>query len=179
MERLDYKALFDELNPGFFQSEGIRNLPEDRVFEEMVLDLHGFSPEALRIDVPEGIAFGWYRGELAPLREAVKEVSSNWPEYFTEKSRVYCAMDGDEVASFCLVDDWGTHFGLRVGAPGCVGTVPRYRRRGIGLRMVQLATGILAREGFDLSWIHYTGVAPWYARLGYETVLRWNARGPV
>ena len=115
----------------------------------------------------------------APLREAVKEVSSNWPEYFTEKSRVYCAMDGDEVASFCLVDDWGTHFGLRVGAPGCVGTVPRYRRRGIGLRMVQLATGILAREGFDLSWIHYTGVAPWYARLGYETVLRWNARGPV
>ena len=64
-----------------------------------------------------------------------------------------------------------------VGAPGCVGTVPACRRKGIGLKMVQNVTAILKRESYDLSCIHYTGVAPWYGKLGYETVLRWNRNG--
>ena len=46
-----------------------------------------------------------------------------------------------------------------------------------GLRMVQLATEELKRMGYDLSYIHYTSVGHWYARLGYETVVRWNRDG--
>ena len=71
----------------------------------------------------------------------------------------------------------GSFRGLKIGGPGCVGTVPEYRRQGIGLRLVQLATGILKDQGYDLSYIHYTAVAPWYAKLGYQTVLKWNGRG--
>ena len=47
------------------------------------------------------------------------------------------------------------------------------------LRMVQLATACLQESGYDLSWIHYTHVGHWYARLGYRTVIRWNAHGVV
>ncbi|MBR5226313.1 MAG: GNAT family N-acetyltransferase, partial [Clostridia bacterium] len=67
--------------------------------------------------------------------------------------------------------------GLRIGAPGCVGTIPAYRRQGIGLKLVQNATAILKQRGYDLSYIHYTGVGHWYARLGYQTILKWNAQG--
>ena len=38
---------------------------------------------------------------------------------------------------------------------------------------------ILKDEGYDLSWIHYTAVGHWYAKLGYETVVRWNCKGIV
>ena len=55
----------------------------------------------------------------------------------------------------------------------------KVRAKGIGLRMVQSATAMLAAEGYDIGYIHYTGVGPWYARLGYRTVLRWNRDGFV
>ena len=35
----------------------------------------------------------------------------------------------------------------------------------------------LKEEGYDLSYIHYTGVAPWYAKLGYRTILKWDRHG--
>lgn len=56
-------------------------------------------------------------------------------------------------------------------------TLPEFRRRGIGLEMVRLATQTLKQDGFDLSWIHYTHLADWYSRLGYQPVLRWNSGG--
>ena len=45
------------------------------------------------------------------------------------------------------------------------------------LEMVRRATKILQKDGFDLSWIHYTHLALWYSRLGYEPVLWWNREG--
>jgi len=81
------------------------------------------------------------------------------------------------VISFCLVDEFGVYNGLKVGGPGCVGTIPSCRKQGIGLMMIRNATEILQKEGYDISHIHYTGVAPWYAHLGYKTVLRWNGKG--
>lgn len=35
----------------------------------------------------------------------------------------------------------------------------------------------LKRDGFDLSWIHYTHLEKWYMKLGYEPVLHWNCKG--
>ena len=36
---------------------------------------------------------------------------------------------------------------------------------------------ILKEEGYDYSYIHYTYLAPWYERLGYKTVIKWNRDG--
>ena len=97
--------------------------------------------------------------------------------FFGEDQRFYCAFDGDNIASFCIVEDMGIHCGLQVGGPGCVGTLPEYRRKGIGLEMVRRATVSLLDEGYDLFWIHYTSKERWYSKLGYTTVLRWNNKG--
>ena len=58
-------------------------------------------------------------------------------------------------------------------------TLPEYRRQGIGLKMVQNVTAILKAEGYDLSYIHFTGVGRWYEKLGYHTTLRWSRDGVV
>ena len=50
---------------------------------------------------------------------------------------------------------------------------------GIGLTMVKLVTEILKNEGYDYSYIHYTAVAHWYAKLGYTTILKWNKKGII
>ena len=175
--RQDWRAAFLEMHPGFFEKPAISALPPDRRYDEMALALDGFSADALQIPVPAGVRFGFYEGDLEAFRRLVARVDDGWPGLYTERDRVYCGFDGDSVASFCMIEDMGVHAGLRFGGPGCVGTLPEYRRRGIGLRMVQNATEILRREGYDISYIHYTGVAGWYARLGYRTVLRWNGRG--
>ena len=81
------------------------------------------------------------------------------------------------------MDDFGTHDldgkPVRVGGPGCVGTIPTFRRRGIGLRAVSRATALLSSRGFDFGYIHDTGVPDWYARLGYLTLLRRSRAGLI
>ena len=91
-----------------------------------------------------------------------------------------CGYINGKIAAFCLVEDMGEHTidgkAVRIGGPGCVGTLPRYRNRGIGLMMVKMATQILKDEGYAYSYIHYTGVGPWYRKLGYETLLTWTKK---
>lgn len=171
--------LFNSVRPDFFEKDHIRSLPVSEIYEEQILDLHAFSPDALAISCPAHITFGPYQGELAPLHAAVRLVDESWIPYYTPDAPVYCAMDGEQVVSFCLLDDFGTYQGLRIGAPGCVGTIPAYRKQGIGLKMIQNATAIFQARGYDLGYIHYTGVGRWYEKLGYRTLLRWNARGII
>lgn len=176
---LDYEAMFDALFPGFFARDFIRSLPKDDVSCEMVLPLSDYKDSGTPDALPQGVRFGFYKGPSAPLLQAVGAVDEGWVQYFTKTERCYCATLGDQVLSFCIVDEMGSFGGLRVGGPGCVGTVPAFRRRGIGLELVRRATLILKERGFDLSYIHYTHVDKWYERLGYQTVLRWNAEGFV
>ena len=121
------------------------------------------------------MVFGWYQGDFAKMREAVAQVDESWPQYFHEGQPVFCAMLNGEIASFCAVDVWErcllSNGHNRVGAPGCVGTVPAFRRQGIGLKMVALACEELKKMGCDTCFIHYTGVAHWYARLGFRVFL--------
>ncbi|MBQ7848969.1 MAG: GNAT family N-acetyltransferase [Clostridia bacterium] len=176
---LDYVDLFHHTHPDFFAQPHIRALPSEYIFDEQVLLLADFDPNALDIPVPAYITYGLYTGDHTTLLAAVRDVDEEWAQWFQPDSRTFVAMDGDKVVSFCLLDDFGEYQGLRIGAPGCVGTVPAYRKQGIGLRMIQLATQMLKDDGYDLSWIHYTHVGHWYARLGYQTVVRWNSRGIV
>ncbi len=52
-----------------------------------------------------------------------------------------------------------------------MGTVPAFRRRGIGLAMVAEASRILLERGWARIFLHDTGVYAWYAKLGYQTRL--------
>jgi len=176
---ISYADMFNTLKPGFFGEASIRSLPREHIFEEQVLDLRTFDVNAVNVPYPSQITFGFYSGDIAALREAVALVDDDWVEYFDPEDQIYCAFDGDKVVSFCLLDAFGQYAGLRVGGPGCVGTIPEYRQQGIGLKMVQNATAILKEQSYDLSYIHYTHVGHWYARLGYKTVLRWNSSGII
>ena len=92
-------------------------------------------------------------------------------QYF-DGVEVFCGYSGGKIASFCILDDDVDCLfsdGTRVGSIGCVGTVPPFRRRGIGLKMVELAARELYRRGCDKIFIHYTGVYDWYAKIGFKT----------
>ncbi len=173
----DWQILFDEMHPNFFAREYIRAIPKENTYSEMALSLPAFSELELSIPVPPGTRFGLWKGDLDTLREYVAQVDPGWVKLYDGQQRVLCGFAGDELASFCMLEDFGEHGDMRIAGPGCVGTLPAFRRKGIGLRMIQLATRMLRDDGYDLSWIHYTGVAPWYARLGYKTVLTWGAEG--
>ena len=176
---MDYRKMFDSMFPGFFRKPYILGLPADHVFTELAMDLRKRGPESAVFCNPGGITFGEFRGDPGALREAVRQVDEDWVQYFREDDRVFCAMDGSRIAAFCILSDWGVHQGLRIGGPGCVGTVPAYRRKGIGLELVRQATELQRAEDFDISWIHYTHLDHWYTRLGYRTVLKWNRGGFV
>ena len=174
---LQYPAVFTRLFPGFFEDPGISRLPPEFVFAELILPLSEAEDARLQVSCQEEITFGFYRGDPARLRDAVRQVEPDWVQYFGGKDRVFCGFDGTRPVSFCQLTDFGQYESLRIGGPGCVGTLPEYRGRGIGLSMVGKATLLLKEEGFDLSWIHYTHLEHWYGKLGYRTVLRWNSRG--
>ncbi len=176
---INYQEMFNHLYPDFFAKSAPKDADPAETWEELAMELKLEAPVTQPVPCPEHITFGWYNGDTETLQKAVATVDEDWPEYFQQGDRVYCAFDGDRIASFCLVDTMGEYQGLRIGGPGCVGTVPEYRRQGIGLRMVQKATDILRKEGFDISFIHYTAVGRWYEKLGYQTVLEWNKNGFV
>ncbi|MCH5325002.1 MAG: GNAT family N-acetyltransferase [Eubacterium sp.] len=143
------------------------------------MELRGDLLKVAQPHCPDGISFGEYHGELAELRDAVRMVDEEWVQYFGEGDRFFCAYAGDKIVAFCCLADMGRFNGLHIGGPGCVGAIPEYRRQGIGLEMVRLATETLRQDGYDLSWIHYTHLANWYMKLGYQPVLRWNSSGII
>lgn len=175
----DYEDLFNRMHPGFWTREDIVNMPEKAVCDEMIIYLRGFNRPL--ISVPENVTFGFYEGDIEDLLPSVREVVPAWTEFYKPGNRIFCGFVDDEVASFCMIENMGEHefFGhtLKIGGPGCVGTVPKYRRQGIGLEMVRRVSMILKEEGYDISYIHYTGVPNWYASLGYRSVYRWNKEG--
>ena len=183
MDKITARELFGNMRPGFFEQEYIKNIGDKSVSEEMVLSLPDYVSAA---PVPVKLAdvtFGRYEGDMEAMRAAVRSVEPGWEKYYDDKHEIYCAMHEGKIVSFCLIEDMGAHMAggklLKVGGPGCVGTVPEFRKLGTGLRMIQLVTDILKERGYDISYIHYTGVAPWYAKLGYETVIRWNGFGII
>lgn len=185
MNKQDGILLLDCIHPNFFASEDIRNLPEDCVFEEMIMSLDEFEANTYDKKLDDTISFGYYNGDAGELFEAVEKVIPAWVEIYKEDYgkdvKVYCGYINGKIASFCIVEDMGVHNingeEIKVGGPGCVGTLPEYRNKGIGLTMVDQVTQILKENGYDYGYIHYTGVGPWYGKLGYNTLFRWNKHG--
>ena len=162
----------DSRTAGFFEKKGFSAVGG---CDEMLLKLKDLSFDEKAFRGHLTAEYGWYKGGIEALRKAVAEVDSGWVQYFEEDSSVYAATVNGEIASFCLVNTDVTNylsdaFG-RVGMPGCVGTVPKYRNKGIGIEMVARATRYLKDCGMDISFIYFTGVADWYKKLGYEVFM--------
>ncbi len=181
MNKQEYILLFNSIYPNFFARENIRNIPDEWVCDEMVLSLEEFDPHKYDKKLDDNVSFGYYMGDLDELKEAVGKVIPSWVESYNGKQRAYCGYVDGKVASFCLVENKGIHnisdHNFKIGGPGCVGTLPEYRHKGIGLTMVKNVTQILKEEGYDYSYIHFTGVAPWYEKLGYKTSVKWCKHG--
>lgn len=183
MDHKEARELFLQMHPGLFDKESIRSMDEHLIYEEMLLPLETFSPEPpVPVSLP-GVTFGFYSGDITALQEAVGAVEDHWVRYFDASREAYCAMHNGKVVSFCLLEDKGLQTvhgkSVRVAGPGCVGTIPAFRCKGIGLRLVQNVTQIFKDRGFDISYIHYTASAPWYAKLGYRSIARWNKHGVI
>lgn len=142
-------------------------------FNEMSLELANFT--APQYEAPAGAEFCFYKGNIEDMRRAVADVDDEWVQYFNEDGLFYVCMMGNEIASFyivgedecCLLSD-----GRRVGSVGCVGTVPKFRRNGLGLQMVALASQHLKDIGCERVFIHYTHLDKWYGKLGAQIFLR-------
>ncbi len=150
---------------------------------EQILRLQEFDPNSYEKYFRDNVTFGYFNGDIEELRKDVATVVGHWPQFFHENSRIYCGYIDGRVASFCLIEDFGEHVvngvRYRIGGPGCVGTLPEFRNRGIGLSMIRNVTQILRDEFYDYSYIHYTYEPQWYGLLGYKTILRWNGRGYI
>ncbi|SCX94353.1 Acetyltransferase (GNAT) domain-containing protein [Lachnospiraceae bacterium XBB2008] len=183
MTEEQYEALFMEMHPGYFERDYVRAVPDDEPASEMMLALIDFDEGAYTKNLDEEVTFGYYEGGLDDLLKAVAKVVPHWTQFFGEDTRVYCGFVNGEIASFCQIEDFGEHqigdVKWKIGGPGCVGTLPEYRNRGIGLSMVRNVTKILKEESYDHSYIHYTYETAWYSKLGYKTFLQWNGKGPV
>lgn len=181
MNSIEGIKLLELMYPNFLDSENVKSIPEEYSYEELILDLNKFDSNSYKKDFKANITFGFYEGDLETLRESVKQVEEHWKAYFTEGKRIYCGYIDGKIASFCLIEDKGTYDidrkQIKIGAPGCVGTLKEFRNMGIGLTMVGNVTQILKDEGYDYSYIHYTSVSEWYKKLGYEITLRWNSNG--
>lgn len=153
----------------YFEKQGYRF----GSFVEMDMWLKDY--EMPQMPVPEGVTFDYYKGSLEELHEAVSKVEEDWVQFFNEGDCFYCGFLDGKIVSLCMLgfdDDWVISDGrMRVGSVGCVGTVPEYREKGIGLAMVAHGTQLLKEAGCDKSFIHYTALDKWYGRLGYETCM--------
>ena len=183
MNKQDCILLFKSIYPNHFEREVVRGLPDDLVFDEMILPLDEFDIHKYDKKFDDSITFGFYDGDIDELRSNVKKVVEYWAEHFNENDRIYCGYIDGKIASFCCVNDMGTYKingrEIKIGGPGCVGTLPEYRNRGIGLTMVKNVTQILKEEGFDYSYIHFTGIPEWYGKLRYKTSVKWNRNGII
>lgn len=183
MIKIDGIKLIDCMYPNFFDGDSIKNLPEEWICEELLISLNEFDANIYNKSFEDNITFGYYEGDLSILKESVGQVVEYWKDLYTGKHRAYCGYIDGKIASFCMIEDKGTHNidgkVLKIGGPGCVGTLPEYRNMGIGLTMVGKVTQILKEEGYDYSYIHFTGVSDWYKKLGYKTSLRWNRNGVI
>lgn len=179
----EYEKLFLEMHPNFFEREYVKATAEGKIASELLLRLQEFDASKYKKTFGDDVTFGFYDGSLEELHKAVEKVNPKWVKNFTEDMRVYCGFIDGNIASFCIIDDFGTHevdgMTWKIAGPGCVGTLPEYRDRGIGLSMVSQVTEILRDELYDYSYIFYTYVDKWYEKLGYKTILKWDKHGFV
>lgn len=176
-----WAAFFNEINPGFFDPDHDKRMQKDKPSSEMFLNLREFDENCYEKKFSENVTFGYLNKDHDELLAVVKKVMPIWVPLFDGRTNVYCGFVDGKIVSFCMVEDLGEHIlvgeRVNIGSPGCAGTLPEYRNRGIGLVMLRNATKILRDAKYDYSYIHHTYETEWLKKLGYEVVLCWDERG--
>ncbi len=132
------------------------------------------------INIPEPSVNVEYRfikeHEKNDLLLAVSQVDKSWVKYFVNCDSVLIAVNNNEIVGFAIVsiDDSLPYFAenSKVGSIGCVGVIPKARKKGIGLSMVAYATNEIKNMGCDEGFIGCTHLESWYNKLGYRTCMR-------
>ena len=141
----NYHDMFNTKHPGFFEKESIRTLPPENIYEEQLMDLHTYDPDAVEVPCPANITFGVYEGDFEDLQRTVLEIDDSWDGIFQPDTPVYAAYDGDKLVGLCILEDFGAYEGYKIGGPGCIGVLDEYRRQGIAAALTsRLALEILA-----------------------------------
>ena len=70
------------MHPGFFDDPSIKEMPNDWVFSELIMDLRNNLPCEVVPHCPENITFGEYKGDISKLKMAVNDVDEDWVQYF-------------------------------------------------------------------------------------------------
>lgn len=160
----------------FFEKRGY---VKSHITYNMDIDTADFDYAALTIPKPENVIYRLAQeSDREALLKAVWQVVPEWVELY----RGYCgevliALCNGEIAAFEMIDERGGFFdseAKRHGSIGCVGTVPEYRRRGIGLDMTARSVGILKERGCDRVQLLYLIFDKWYGKLGFKiTSTQW------
>jgi ribosomal protein S18 acetylase RimI-like enzyme len=126
-------------------------------------------PAEKTAEIPGGVTFELTEADARVL-DAVKDVEKSWlGVYESTDEDVLLAKVNGKIAGFCMVSAWNRFSDGRrdVGSVSCVGVLPEYRRRGIGLAMVSEALRYLADEGLACAELLYTSIPHWYGKLGF------------
>ncbi len=159
-----------EESVGFFEKRGYSF---GNTYAEMCAELRDYTDP-----LPENYADFGFCGDIGELKTAVAKVEDDWVQYFGEENEYFCGFVDGKPVSFCIFEDdvdclasKGTE---RCGSVGCVGTVPEFRKRGTGLKMVSLALAELKKRGCTRCFIHMTHLWDWYGKLGAEVILKYR-----
>lgn len=163
-----------ESSRAFFAKRGYKL---SDTFCEMELPLRDFVPPPY--SAPADVKFGFYEGDISALRSAAAAVDEEWVQYFEDGGCFFCGFHGEDTAAFCILGEDEccalSDGKSKIGSIGCVGTLPQFRRKGLGLQMTALVADYLKSRGCDSVFIHYTHLEHWYAKLGARTFLRFAA----
>ena len=82
MNKQDSISLFNSIYPDFFEREGICNLAEELIFEEMILPLSRFDANRYGKRLKSGVSFGYHisteKTEFIAVMRTVKLQASVW-----------------------------------------------------------------------------------------------------
>ena len=153
----------------FFVKRGYR---ESHITYNMDVDTADFDYNALPIPKPKNITYRLAeRSDFDGLLKAVEQVLPEWVPLFREcDDEVFLATSDSEIAGFLMLSEQGGIFTKNAekhGCIGCVGTVPKYRKQGIGLDMTARAVQLLKERGCDKVQLLYLVLDKWYGRLGF------------
>ncbi len=163
----------------FFEKHGYKS---DFVSVNMNLETENYDIAALDIPIPENVTYRYAReSELDKVIAAVKTVIPEWAKcYENTEDKILIAECENEIAAFELLNEYGGVFtkgNIKHGCIGCVGTVPKYRNRGIGLYMTAYGVDLLKTEGCESIQLLYVERVKWYGKLGFTVESRqWHGQ---